>query len=449
MGNIAIGRLAALSLGGEAQPDMDDDMAYREDDTTKRADHPDATLLISVSVSLHQAPDGTLLLEDQACNGLRLWAEHFAHVIVIIPLDPGPPPSAWVPIEKVGPSLSRIRIEIVPQAYRPDHFLRAYLPVRRQIRRLVEQADYMGFAFGGLFGDWGAVAAIEARRAGKPHYVWADRVESEVTREAAKSAPHWRRRLLSRLYYRPMAALERHLVRNATLGLFHGRETYEHFAPLSPNPQLVHDVHISRDDHLPADRRPEKIAGAATGPLKIVYVGRADPMKGPLDWIEAMLLLAERGTEFRATWIGDGSELDRMRKKVAEAGLTDKIILPGSTNNRAAVLEAFRDAHVMAFCHKTPESPRCLIEALISATPIVGYEGAFAGDLISAQGGGIMIPGRSPAGLADKLATLAADRSQLADLIDRAARDGAPFTDEGVFRHRSEAIRAHLPAPAS
>ena len=109
------------------------------------------------------------------------------------------------------------------------------------------------------------------------------------------------------------------------------------------------------------------------------------------------------------------------------------------------IFEAFRSAHVLAFCHKTPESPRCLIESLISATPIVGYEGAFARDLISGHGGGIMVPGQDPVRLARELAALAADRARLGELIARAAQDGAPFSDEAVFHHRSEVIRANLP----
>lgn len=402
-------------------------------------------LLIYVPVPLFRDQDGTLLLEDQACNGLRLWAAHFSRVVVLIPLRAGPPPPSWIPVSSVSSALSRITLEIVPEAYRPDQFLRRYLPVRRQIRRLIDEADYMGFAIGGLWGDWGSVAAIEAHRAGRPHYVWADRVESEVTRHAAQSAPLFRRRLLSRLYHKPMAALERHVVRKATLGLFHGRETYDHYAPLSANPKLVHDIHVKKSDHLSSEDRRAKIATAATGPLKIVYVGRADPMKGPLDWIEAMRLLAENGTDFRATWLGDGSELDRMRSKVTELGLSDRVFLPGFAADRSAVLEAYRNAHVMVFCHKTPESPRCLIEALISATPIVGYEGAFARDLISGHGGGIMIGRQDPAQLANALQKMASDRTQLSDLIERAAQDGMPFTDEEVFRHRAELIRANLP----
>ena len=403
------------------------------------------TILLYLPVAFHRAADGTLLLEDQACNGLRLWAEHFQNLIIMAPLAPGNPPPAWGPVSQIGPALERIEIHPLPWAWRPDLFLRHLPSARRRIRALIQRADWLGFAIGGLFGDWGAVAAYEARRQGRKHYIWADRVESSVTRERARSATRWRHRLLARLYHRPMAALERDLVRHAALGLFHGQDTFAHYAPFSPNPQLVHDIHIDRDDHLPPEALQRKIADATSGPLKIVYTGRAEPMKGALDWVEALVLLAEKGVDFRATWAGDGSVLPQMRAKISAAGLADKIALPGFITGRAEILTILREAHVMAFCHKTPESPRCLIEALISGLPIVGYDSAYPRDLIAGHGGGLLTAGQSPAALAEALEGLSQDRARLGDLMARAAEDGAPFSDEAVFAHRSELILTHLP----
>jgi glycosyltransferase involved in cell wall biosynthesis len=275
--------------------------------------------------------------------------------------------------------------------------------------------------------------------------VWTDRVESEVTRAYAASTGPWRARLRARLTHRPMAMLERAVVRRAPLGLFHGRETFEAYAPFSPNPQVVHDIHLKRADHLPPAGVAAKVAGAGAGPLRLAYVGRAEPMKGPGDWMRTLVALAARGVEFRATWLGAGSELGAMRAEVAAAGLADRIALPGHVEDRARVLDLLRESHAFLFCHLTPESPRCLIEALASAAPIVGYDGAFARDLVAGHGGGLLVPRGDAEGLAAQLAALAADRPRLSDLIARAARDGAPFDDEAVFRHRSELIRRHLP----
>lgn len=402
------------------------------------------TILIGVTVPLHRGPDGRLMLENQACNGTRLWAENFERVIMAIPVAPGPPPPAWVPLEAVGPALERVEILELPQAWRPDLFFRALPATRLRLRDAIARADYVTFAIGGLFGDWGAVGAIEARWMGKAHAVWTDRVESEVTRRGAATAPTWRARLRMRLTHRPMAALERHVIRGATVGLFHGRETYETYAPHARAAELVHDVHITHADHIDAAALAAKRAGAAGGPLRLAYAGRADPMKGPFDWIEVLARLAARGVDFEASWLGDGPDLAEMRARAEAAGLGDRLRLPGFVSDRGAVLSALRAAQALLFCHKTPESPRVLIEALASGTPLVGYDSVFPRDLIAGRGGGVLTPLGDVGALAEAVAGLAADRGRLADLIGRAAEDGAEFEDVKVFAHRSEVIRRHL-----
>ena len=400
-------------------------------------------LLIYAPVPLFRNADGGLMMEDQACNGLRLWAENFDRLIAMHPLDPGTPPPAWVPLDRVGANLARIRVEPLPMAWRPDRFLCALPATRARIGTLIDEADYLSFAIGGLFGDWGAVACIEASRRNRAHAVWTDRVESAVVRQQAGQGK-WRHRLRARLTAGPMAALERHLIRRASVGLFHGRETFDTYAPFARRAELVHDIHISASDHIPKQRLATKIASAGQGPLRVVYVGRAEPMKGGLDWVAVQLRLAAMGADVTATWLGEGSDLPAMRARSAAAGLGARVTFPGFANNRAQVLEALRAAHLLMFCHKTPESPRNLIEALISATPIVGYDGAYAQGLIEGHQGGVLVALHDVAALSEAVAGLARDRGLLADLIARAARDGAPFDDVGVFQHRSAMIRKHM-----
>ncbi|CAN0590526.1 unnamed protein product, partial [Ectocarpus sp. 12 AP-2014] len=116
----------------------------------------------------------------------------------------------------------------------------------------------------------------------------------------------------------------------------------------------------------------------------------------------------------------------------------------GFTDDRSEVLKCLRDAHIVMFCHKTPESPRSLIEALASAAPIVGYEGAFARDLISAEGGGLLSGMGDTAELARNIMTLDNDRQKLAQLAREAAVAGSTYDEETVFEHRCELIRRYL-----
>lgn len=407
------------------------------------------TLLIHVTVPLFRGPDGGWLLEDQACNGLRLWARHFERLIVTIPVETGAPPPSWVPVSRVGPDLDRIELVPLPSAWRADRFLRALPQVARQLKGAIARADRVAFAIGGLFGDWGAVGAILARRMGKPYAVWTDRVESEVTRRLAATAPRWRTRIRARLTWRPMAALERHVIRHAALGLFHGRECLDAYAPFCTRPELVHDIHLKRADHIGTADLAAKVARIARGdsPLRLVYVGRADPMKGPLDWVAVLGHLAQAGVAFQARWYGGGAQLAAMQAEIDRLGLADRVSLPGFLADRAAVMAALREADALLFCHLTPESPRVLIEALVSGTPILGYGGAFAADLIAGHGGGVLVPAGDPAALAAAVAALARDPARLAALAQASAADGAPFEDEAVFAHRSHLITQGLPGP--
>ncbi|MGR3760137.1 glycosyltransferase [Roseobacteraceae bacterium NS-SX3] len=385
---------------------------------------------------------GALWVEAQAANGLRLWAGNFARVIALMPVTEEAPPRGWVPVSDC-PGLERVQIEPIPMAYRPDRFLRALPAGRRQIRALIGQADVLSFAIGGLFGDWGAVACHQAQRLGRPHAVWTDRVESEVTRHAALEGP-WRSRLRARLYHRPMAWLERALIRRADLGLFHGAETFAAYAPHSRNPQIVHDIHISQSDHIAPKDLEAKAKAAAEGVLRIAYAGRAEPMKGPMDWLSVLERLDALGVAFEAVWLGDGTELEAMRARAAAAGLQDRIRLPGFTEDRAALLQELRRAHLFLFCHKTPESPRNLIEALISGCALAGYASAYSEDLIAQHPGGELVLLNDVEALARAVAALDRDRARLAQMIRDAAAAGRPFSDVAVFSHRSELLKTYL-----
>ena len=103
-----------------------------------------------------------------------------------------------------------------------------------------------------------------------------------------------------------------------------------------------------------------------------------------------------------------------------------------------------RDAHVFLFCHKTPESPRCLIEALVSGTPIVGYASAYARDLVAGDGGGDFVDVSDVRGLADRLIALNGNRQILADLIADAAKSGLRFDEQTVYRYRAGLLRDKL-----
>lgn len=104
-------------------------------------------------------------------------------------------------------------------------------------------------------------------------------------------------------------------------------------------------------------------------------------------------------------------------------------------------MSIIRDADIFMFCHKIPKSPRCLVEALLSGTPIVGYYNLFAEDLIVKHQGVELTEGE-PEMLAAAMHALAINRNALSQLQGNAAKDGHPFVDTAAFAHRSALIKA-------
>lgn len=393
--------------------------------------------------------DGTLHIESQAANGLDRWADNFDTVVAACPLLPETVAEKrsswkWLP-ESALNHRKRVRLAALPLAWSLGAFAGAYGRVRRKLSGFIEECDYLQFAIGGLVGDWPSVAALEARRMARPYAVWTDRVESEVVRITAERHP-FAKRQLARGNAWLMKHYERHIIRHARLGLFHGAETFQAYAPLTAHAFLTHDIHTKPEDLIPDDDLRRKLELAADGrrALRIGYAGRANAMKAPLDWLQALVRLRDMGVAFEAAWLGDGEMLAEMHAFIARHSLGEQVSLPGFVSDRQQVLSFLRSCDVLLFTHITPESPRIILEALISGTPVAGYANGYVADVVGETGQALLTPLGDTVRLAESIAALAGKRAVLQEAIRGAAGIGAHFNDRAVFRHRSELIKQYL-----
>jgi glycosyltransferase involved in cell wall biosynthesis len=407
----------------------------------------EADLLLVLPVCLGKDERG-LLFESQAANGIERWLENFPRIQLICPVLAGNElrsshSTVWKPVSEIA-NVNRVKFVPLPFVTSLSEFIRVSAQARSSIRQAINQSRYLSFALGGqLFGDWGAVACLEARRLGRPYSIWTDAVQHKLCLTSGTGANPLRW-LKSRVRSRLMYSVERRCIGGSSLGLFHGASCYAAYAPWCPTSYVVHDVHAKQSDAIGDEQLAEKCRQIASDDhLRIIYAGRADAIKGPFDWIAAMSQLRNRGVAFRATWLGDGPLVGEMRKEVARLGLADVVSLPGFISDRKELLAQLRAAHVLVFCHTTPESPRNLVEALISGCPIVGYRSDFAEELV-ADGGGAFVKTGDVKGLVDRLASLNANQEELIAMTRQAATSGRRFNDVAVFQHRSELIKKHL-----
>ena len=406
----------------------------------------DSSLLLEVGVPFGRSQAG-LLVEAQALNGMRLWARHFEHVTVCateLPIGQAEPSTTiWGnPSQLLGEG--RVTFEPLPWGYHPrDHF-RYRAEVRRRYQALIPAHRYLCFSNLGAFGAWGNFAAETARAQRRPFGLWFDWVMHEMNTTEPASA---RQALKNRVY----AAITKHqtykAIRACSLGLFHGQTVYDAYAPLCRQPALVHDVHIHPEDGISDSDLEAKTAELLNRTtLRVGYVGRVHPMKAPLQWIDALadVVRALGIGSVVATWLGDGPLLHAARERVRALDLEQSIRFVGFVSDRAELLSFLRQQDALAFCHITPESPRCLIEALISGTPLVGYDSSYARELVGTRGGAVLSRIGDTHALAANLVRLWHDRHALRQLAIQAATGRAIYSDEAVFAHRSMLIKRHL-----
>ena len=80
----------------------------------------------------------------------------------------------------------------------------------------------------------------------------------------------------------------------------------------------------------------------------------------------------------------------------------------------------------------------------MSGTPIVGYDSPFASDIVSKHRGGVLVEPNDIAALATSLIALCGNKAKVSSLSVKARNDGAAFSDEKVFKHRSALIKEFL-----
>lgn len=402
------------------------------------------TLLLDVGVPF-QVVGREVLIESQAHNGLARWLENFSSVTVCAPVLPANLVDAstkWISPNDLTSS-GRLAIVTFPWGYDLASHIKHVHAVRMRFRQLVPRHRYLCFSNLGWLGAWGRIGCETAYELGRPYAVWLDWVLHEMP---AKQEPRIAKRCWRSLQRAMLKRTSLRDIRRASLGLFHGKTVFDGYAGLCKTSEIVHDIHLKTTDIIPRAELDKRLV-RNVGPIRIVYVGRVHEMKGPWHWLDAIekLLKSWSGArEVRARWVGDGPLLEALRQEVKARKLDAYIDFSGAEMNRTKLLELLRDADVFVFCHVTPESPRCLIEALMSGLPILGFASAYASDLIGNHAGGEFVPIGDSSGLADLLLRRLQSSHKMLDMTLAAYAAGQQYSDSAVFKHRSDLIKNNL-----
>lgn len=155
---------------------------------------------------------------------------------------------------------------------------------------------------------------------------------------------------------------------------------------------------------------PDRAEPAQPAPFRVLFVGRVEENKGALDIVEIARRLASRSPGLATIDLcGDGAALPELRRRLAEAGLTDTVF-PHGRLQRPAIVAAYARAHAIIvptrgdFCEGMP---LVCAEAIIANRPIVASRLTNA---VPVLGPAIVeVPPEDIDGYVDAIVTLATD----------------------------------------
>jgi glycosyltransferase involved in cell wall biosynthesis len=407
--------------------------------------------LLQVLPSVVTLVNGELELEIDFCEGLRLCLDNFDEVCVACPVTTDVRNSGLRRSLRLKdlPFRQRVNLLTLPNGYNLRDFLTSYASVRKVIQREIQKADYLVFSPHTLIGDWPTVAVREAIKMNRRYVIDADVVYADVAEVSWTKLKPWKR-LVNELIITPIFLRQhRYSLKHSSAALLQGQDVFDAYARYCSNPRKVYHMPVSGADYVGDGELQDKLLSLRESrPLRIVYVGRTIEMKGPIDWLKTLHAAKQSGASFIATWLGDGSMLPEMRRTAESLGLGADVIFQGYVSDRDEIFRALRQSDIFLFCHKTPESPRCLIEALASGCPLVGYGSSYPRELVAQNGGGEFTDIGDWQELARIVADLSNRRDKVRELIRQARTSGRLFERDATMQQRIDLIKQAVVARA-
>jgi L-malate glycosyltransferase len=180
----------------------------------------------------------------------------------------------------------------------------------------------------------------------------------------------------------------------------------------------------------------------------VLFVGRIAPSKGLAELVKAFALLRRLhrpGAALRivgspAGWERYAAGLERLALRTECGGVS----FVGQIVERERDLEYARAG---VFCTLSPHEGFCapLVEAMRLGTPVVAAEAGAIGETLG--GGGLLLPRRDPALVAEALAAVLGDQGLRARLAGRARESAARFAPELVADRLRRPLEALLGPP--
>jgi glycosyltransferase involved in cell wall biosynthesis len=171
-----------------------------------------------------------------------------------------------------------------------------------------------------------------------------------------------------------------------------------------------------------------------TRPLRLLFVGRLDPVKGVDVLLEAMRLAQRQGTALQLDLVAAATDKQArdLRQTIASLGLEPLIRWHGPCQ-RSALAAHYLHCHVVVVPSRDDPLPTVVLEAMACGRPVVASDvGGISYQLLEGACG-VLVPPRNPHALAAAMLRLDRDRRLITALGQRALQRSRQFSwDDNV-----------------
>lgn len=219
-----------------------------------------------------------------------------------------------------------------------------------------------------------------------------------------------------------------------------GTPTYEVYRSLNPNTMLFFDTRITEDMLATVEDIEKRTRDRDENtPLRLVFSGRLNRMKGAHYLLDVAQELERLGIEFELFISGAGQLEESMHQRIATSGLGNRVKMMGVPDFNT-VFFPFVKANIDLFicCHPQGDPSCTYIETMSCGVPIVGFANeAFVG-IVEQSKSGWLVEMNRPDLLAYKVAELSRNRNELKAMSFKALEFARKHTFDQTFKARAQ-----------
>jgi colanic acid/amylovoran biosynthesis glycosyltransferase len=209
------------------------------------------------------------------------------------------------------------------------------------------------------------------------------------------------------------------------------------------NRLLFLDSRMSADFVIADDRLKARLAARSARPLRLLFSGRYEPMKGAVDAVQVGVECVKRGLDVEMHCYGQGSLREDMKRLAAQPASAGRIHVHDAVPYPELVALS-HDFDLFVCCHIQGDPSCTYLESFGAGLPVVGYGNRMWRRLSAESGVGSWSPTGRPEAVADDVQRLASDQATLAAMSERARRFALDHTFEREFKRRTDALNAAL-----